>query len=345
MSSVDDDFLDVDELEESCVFFECYLYPFSQVYDGIHIPLSISICIFGTISNIFNIIVLTRKKMRSPINILLCGLSAAQWLLASNYLAFLIIEHYRMQCFALLWSEALTWYRFFNVNLNVVFHTIAFLTTIIVAVYRYFAVKYPLRASSYLYKPHIAVGANIAVWIIVPLMCVPVFFISKVKGIDGDYMNCSFTEPMFDLNYQANPVLVSAVFWMFGIVLKLIPSLVLTVLLIALIRSLKSVERRRNKWKHATRPRCTGSDARAGRKFSSRPRTTRMLVIILLLCVVVELPNGILNLLMAIYGEEFGIRIYDHVATSPSIRPWLGSVELEEDRQNRLQIAKDHVFS
>ncbi|KAL6723784.1 hypothetical protein Aduo_018753 [Ancylostoma duodenale] len=228
--------IDVERLQESCVFFECYLYPFSQVYDGIHIPLSISICVFGTISNIFNIIVLTRKTMRNPINILLCGLSAAQWLLASNYLAFLIVEHYRMQCFALLWSEALTWYRFFNVNLNVVFHTIAFLTTIIVAVYRYFAVKYPLRASSYLYKPQLAVGANIAVWIVVPLMCVPVFFISEVKGIDGEHMNCTFTEPMFDLNYQANPVLVSAVFWMFGIVLKLIPSLVLTALLIALIR-------------------------------------------------------------------------------------------------------------
>ncbi|KIH69457.1 hypothetical protein ANCDUO_00205 [Ancylostoma duodenale] len=51
--------IDVERLQESCLFFECYLYPFSQVYDGIHIPLSISICVFGTISNIFNIIVLT----------------------------------------------------------------------------------------------------------------------------------------------------------------------------------------------------------------------------------------------------------------------------------------------
>uniref|UniRef100_A0A1I7WB96 GPI mannosyltransferase 2 n=1 Tax=Heterorhabditis bacteriophora TaxID=37862 RepID=A0A1I7WB96_HETBA len=38
--------------------------------------------------------------MRTPINILLCGLSVAQWLLAANYLAFLVVEHYRMQ-----WSE------------------------------------------------------------------------------------------------------------------------------------------------------------------------------------------------------------------------------------------------
>ncbi|RCN43247.1 hypothetical protein ANCCAN_10746 [Ancylostoma caninum] len=53
--------IDAERLEESCVFFECYLYPFSQLYDGIHIPLSISICVFGTISNIFNIIVLTRN--------------------------------------------------------------------------------------------------------------------------------------------------------------------------------------------------------------------------------------------------------------------------------------------
>lgn len=36
------------------------LEAFLQVYDQIHIPLSLTICVFGAISNVFNIIVLTR---------------------------------------------------------------------------------------------------------------------------------------------------------------------------------------------------------------------------------------------------------------------------------------------
>uniref|UniRef100_A0A1I7WBA7 G_PROTEIN_RECEP_F1_2 domain-containing protein n=1 Tax=Heterorhabditis bacteriophora TaxID=37862 RepID=A0A1I7WBA7_HETBA len=56
--------LEQESVEEPCIFFECYLHPFSQVYDEIHIPLSISICVFGTVSNVFNIIVLTRSVNR-----------------------------------------------------------------------------------------------------------------------------------------------------------------------------------------------------------------------------------------------------------------------------------------
>lgn len=87
---------------------------------------------------------------------------------------------------------------------------------------------------------------------------------------------------------KANPVLVSAVFWMFGIVMKLIPSIVLTILLAALIRSLKNVERRRKNWKRTNGNTCTNSERKAKKKFASRPRTTRMLVIVLMLCVIVS---------------------------------------------------------
>lgn len=41
---------------------------------------------------------------------------------------------------------------------------------------------------------------------------------------------------MYDLSYSDNVALVSSVFWMFGIVLKLIPCSALVVLLIGLIR-------------------------------------------------------------------------------------------------------------
>ncbi|PAV70440.1 hypothetical protein WR25_18944 [Diploscapter pachys] len=298
---------------------EDFILTFSMYYDEIHIPLSIFICIFGFISNIINIIVLTRKRMRTPINILLTGLSAAQWLLATNYLFFLILENYRTQCYEIFWSKTMTYYRLVNVNLNVVFHTTAFMTTIVVAVFRYCALKYPIQASRHLYKSQLAVVANITVWIIVPIICAPVFFSSKVIQIDHSSVLCqgnkTMSSPLYNIDFQASQKMVSVVFWMFGIVLKVIPSFLLTVLLIALIRSLNSVERRRNKWKREQsgngNVKLTGSQKKAKNKFASRPRTTRMLVIILLLCVIVEFPNGLLNLCVAIYGDDFGVRIYN----------------------------------
>lgn len=40
-----------------------------------------------------------------------------------------------------------------------------------------------------------------------------------------------------------------------------------------------------------------------------------MLVLVLLLCVLVEFPHGVLNLFTAIYGAEFGLRVYDHLGS------------------------------
>ncbi|KHN86161.1 Thyrotropin-releasing hormone receptor [Toxocara canis] len=306
------------ELEDdpTCMFGDCYLKPFSDVYDHIHIPLSLTICVFGTVSNVFNIIVLTRKRMRTPINVLLAGLSFSQWMLASNYLGLLTVEYYRMQCYSLPWTYAFAWYRLINVNCNVVFHTVAFSHTLVIAVFRYGALRWPIQASRYLYRTELAVITTCVIWLVVPIICSPIFFTSQVGEIQVDYMNCSL-QVMFDLNYSENATLVKFVFWMFGIVVKLIPSTLLSFLLIALIRSLHNVEKRRNLW-HKRNEGCDelrNSMIRSKRNFMSTTRKTRMLVIILFLCVAVELPHGVLNLCTGIYGESFGIRIYDHLGS------------------------------
>ena len=53
----------------------CDLKQFSARYKGIHGYISLVVCIFGTIANILNIVVLTRKEMNgSPINRILTGI-------------------------------------------------------------------------------------------------------------------------------------------------------------------------------------------------------------------------------------------------------------------------------
>uniref|UniRef100_A0A914ZFQ6 G-protein coupled receptors family 1 profile domain-containing protein n=1 Tax=Parascaris univalens TaxID=6257 RepID=A0A914ZFQ6_PARUN len=178
---------------------------------------------------------LLRKRMRTPINVLLAGLSFSQWMLASNYLGLLTVEHYRMQCYSLPWTYPLAWYRLVNVNFNVVFHTVAFSHALVIAVFRYGALRWPVQASRYLYRTELALITTCVIWLIVPIICSPIFFTSQVGEIQVDYMNCSL-RVMYDLNYSQNAALVKFVFWMFGIVVKLIPSTLLSFLLIALIR-------------------------------------------------------------------------------------------------------------
>ncbi|VDM98809.1 unnamed protein product [Thelazia callipaeda] len=310
--------------DDDCMFGGCYLRPFSKFYDRIHIPLSVSICAFGAVSNIFNIIVLTRKAMRTPVNILLAGLSFSQWLLATNYLGLLAVEYYRNQCCRLPWTYPFALYRLINVNCNVIFHTVAFAHTLLIAIFRYGALKWPVQASNYLYRPELALLATILMWFIVPILCIPIFFTSQVGELEIDYLNCSLKR-MYDLNYSQNSTLVKFVFWMFGIVLKLIPSFLLTLFVVALIRSLHTVERKHrfltcNKLlKSGKNNESLTSSSRFAnnirKTYMSTSRTTRMLICILFLCIAVELPHGILNLCTGIYGENFGIRIYDYLGS------------------------------
>ncbi|VDK27075.1 unnamed protein product [Gongylonema pulchrum] len=153
----------------------------------------------------------------------------------------------------------------------------------------------------------------------------------QVGEVEIDYMNCSL-RPMYDLNYSQNATLVQFVFWLFGIAVKLIPSFLLTLLVVGLIRyslqSLHTVERKHrfltcNKQPRLMQdsktqsPRSTNSGVacRMRKTYMSTSRTTRMLICILFLCIAVELPHGILNLCTGVYGENFGVRIYDHLGS------------------------------
>ncbi|CAD5216903.1 unnamed protein product [Bursaphelenchus okinawaensis] len=289
---------------DECPYYTCYLVPFSEAYDKIHILLSTTICVFGSISNIVNILVLTRKNMRTPINIFLTGLSMAQFLLGTNYLALMVFEYFRSRCYVFSWSYMATSYRLINVNFNVVFHTVAFAHTLAVALFRLLALKWPLRANRFLFCNTWALSSSLGIWIVVPFLCIPVFLTSHVAPASN--RGCNFNG-MYDLTYSEDSFMVSAVFWMFGIVLKLIPSLILAFLLAALIRSLETMEHRRQDTLHRK--------ISVLRRCNNRPKTTHTLLAILILCFVVEFPHGILNLFTAIYGDKFGINIYDQLGS------------------------------
>ncbi|KAI6240156.1 Thyrotropin-releasing hormone receptor [Aphelenchoides fujianensis] len=239
--------------------------------------------------------------MRSPVNIFLTGLSLAQFLLATNYIGLLVVEQVRKMCYQFSWTSPVTFYKLFNVNASVIFHTTAFMHTLALAIFRTSALRWPLSANRFIFSNDWAIVTSITIWTVVPFVCFPVFFSSRVTPVPQGAARTCQLEEMYDLTY-ADTVLVQCIFWVFGIVLKLLPCVILVILLLALIRSLQSVESRRQE---ALRKRSVVRGRKGGLK------TTHALVAILVLCSLVELPHGILNLCTAINGQSFAVRIYD----------------------------------
>lgn len=75
------------------------LYSFSEIYGKVHLPLTFVICLFGGVTNVLNVLVMTRRQMITPSNVLLTGMSIAQFCLAINYLSLMLHTILSENCF------------------------------------------------------------------------------------------------------------------------------------------------------------------------------------------------------------------------------------------------------
>lgn len=112
----------------------------TRLYAKYHGYVSIIICVFGTIANIFNIIVLTKKELAcAPINRILTGLAVADMLLMIEYMSF--AYYYYMELPEELnfpfWGAV---FMLFHTHLTQILHTISICLTLALAVWRYLAI-------------------------------------------------------------------------------------------------------------------------------------------------------------------------------------------------------------
>lgn len=115
---------------------------FSAAYAPIHQPLTSTICMFGIVANLANVIVLTRPAFLGATNLLLSSFAFSQIGLLTSYQFFIV---YRAVsggiCSATL--KTVEWLRFALtvVNLDLVFHQIAIAHVCLLAIVRYFVVQ------------------------------------------------------------------------------------------------------------------------------------------------------------------------------------------------------------
>lgn len=103
----------------------------------------------------------------------------------------------------------------------------------------------------------------------------------------------------------ASTYLADINFWVYSVVIKIIPCVALTVLSLRLICALLEAKRRRAK--------LTGAGRKSADKERQTDRTTRMLLAVLMLFLITEFPQGILGLLTLLLGKRFFTDCYQNM--------------------------------
>lgn len=303
---------------------------FHTRYVAIHGWASLFVCIFGSIANGLNIAVLTRKEMRGPTNAILTGLAVADMLVMIEYIPYAVHTHLyhrpKRDTFTFAWA----WFVLVHSNFAQVFHTISIWLTVTLAVWRYIAIAYPHKNRQWC-SCRRTLYAIIGAYFFCPLICIPMYISTEVipKNVtidasdkilnDTENPNLVHNATLYyvGMSAKAPSGLKELNFWIYGVVIKLIPCVALTFLSRRLILALIETKERKKKLATATMLKMEESvnfaEGKKNKKKASRlmdkekqtDRTTRMLLAVLMLFLLTEFPQGILGLMSALLGPSF----------------------------------------
>ncbi|XP_014489486.1 PREDICTED: sex peptide receptor [Dinoponera quadriceps] len=298
-------------------------------YKNYHGYAALIVCSFGTFTNVLNIIVLTRRDTKvTPINRILTGLATADMLVMLEYVPFAIYKYLvlpQRRIFPYGWAV----FVLFHMHFTQLLHTISIALTLTLAVWRYIAIRFPQYNHTWCTGRRCTIALSCS--FLAPFFtCAPSYFVFGVKA-QTVYENGT-TEILYhvDVNYSVNKgFLYQLNFWILGVIVKLLPCVLLTVIICWLIKALyrakgrkqilknyshcvtkagksTSSSRNSNLESHGLFDAKKGGYTRRVNKSNKRTdRTTRMLVAVLLLFLVTEIPQGILGLLSAALGDCF----------------------------------------
>jgi len=312
-------------------------------YSLIHGWASLLVCIFGSIANVLNIAVLTRPEMRSPTNIILTGLAMADLLVMIEYIPYAIHMHLYNRSRRDMYSYGWSVFVLFHSNFGQVCHTISIYLTVALAVWRYIAVAHPQKNREWCNNKRTYLMVAFA-YVSCPILCIPLYITTEVRPqvevLDEWGMSVNLTKHRQQMvngtssaildgttnttlyfvklteTARIHAVLKDINFWIYSVVIKLIPCVALTVLSIKLIMVLVETKRRRRNLTTANTVIRMGNGKehiyekpkkkkKSTDKERQTDRTTKMLLMVLLLFLMTELPQGILGLLSVILGTRF----------------------------------------
>ncbi|GAU95376.1 hypothetical protein RvY_07004 [Ramazzottius varieornatus] len=237
-----------------------YFMAFHKAYFPIHGYLAIVISIFGIVSNVINVAVLSQKSMVTPTNAILTALAVVDVLVMLTYVPFALHQFILRYTFTMVEWRSYSWMLFicFNINFTIVCHTISVWLTITLAVFRYIAVSFPNKVQEYCSMRR-AILAIVSAFLCTAIICTPSYLsvqvtqltradwtedqLEQMDPVDQNTTMYRIDESDLSRNNNNIPRIIS--FYAFSVLAKLVPCVVLTLLSIQLVRALIQAERRR----------------------------------------------------------------------------------------------------
>ncbi|XP_065209238.1 G-protein coupled receptor dmsr-1-like isoform X2 [Planococcus citri] len=271
----------------------------------------------GSILNIFNIIVFTRKSMISPNNLLFANLAIVDLFCIIAYMPRSWHEFIRLQKYSVKEHRVYEWEM---VSLHAwhiasIFHGVSIWLTIMLAVWRYIAIAYPLREREWcsMKNTRILIAAG---YVVLPLIWIPAYFDFYVGPLDtlldsDGYLTSNQTIGIPSTiskmqNRKLSKLLRSLHMTIYGIFLKIVPTVVLAIYSYKLIAALLRAKKRRQELTASMYE----NNAANSKQKQPTDRTTKLLLVVLALFFISEIPHGICCLLTAIYGSKFFLGCY-----------------------------------
>lgn len=306
--------------------FASQLMDFSNWYRNYHGHLAAVVCIFGCIANAFNIIVLSRRNMFSATNCILTGLAISDGLTMLAYLPFALRFYVLYGTEMSLERNSLSAVHFllFYACFSVVVHTVSIWLTVTLATFRYLLVKHPHHAARLCTLAR-AKTAVLLVYAVSLVVCVPNFATINVQGEvlrenrrgQNDTGELILWTVRFKQKTSVDRFLYSFNFWIQAILVKLLPCVGLTFLSVLLVRTMKRADAKRQTLRLSSLRSSSSHWSNRDREIPRMrltTRTTRMLLVVVLLFLLTEFPQGVINLLSGIcqnFVEEVYLNLGD----------------------------------
>lgn len=266
------------------------------------------ILIFITlVTNLFVIIVLLKKHMRSPTNAILAGMAVSDML--TGVFPFPIFVYffglgYYQDYVPYGWCHA---YKYLFDYIPIIFHTASIWLTMALAIQRYIYICHSMQARTWCTIPNVIRG-TVAIYIIAILSQASRFFDTHIQPIEvpsklypnTTVIGCQFVlKPWFDDN---KTIYYNMYFWFRVICIHLIPCTFLVVLNALLISTMRTAQLRRMQLLKQNKK-------SESKKIKDSNCTTLMLVAVVGLFLLVELPLGII-MIINIIDNTWSLRIF-----------------------------------
>jgi hypothetical protein len=263
----------------------------ADIYITLHKPLASILCLSGIAGHCFAITILS--KMVNPTNLLLLSMSGSQLILCVNFLYSTVFKYATEHaCLSFMFSYFWTLTLLMSATLSILVHLSGVFHVVALSIIRYLSLRQlsSMNSNSVWFDMRKCIKTLVIIYVSVVVICIPLFFHSEISQSDSPDDDCVRRYPKlanttsYHLSYSSNEQLQQINYWLFGSICKLMPSFFMLMMTFLILNQLKSIRQMSARFSNEN-------------KDKQHHRTTKIILMVMVMFICVEAPQGIMALL------------------------------------------------